>query len=102
MRKRINPHDPQFVVRAIVGILLAANVAAAVLVLFPPGGSAEDLEQQASTLQSQLTARKAALDLTRAHAAAVEKGRTEGDEFLNEYFIGSRTAFSTLLTQLEE
>jgi hypothetical protein len=101
MRKSFNLREPQTVVRGILGALVAANLVAAGLVLFPPGGSAEDLERDRITLDAQLRAARSRVDLTRLHASAVEKGRTEGDDFLNKYFLTSRTAFSTLLGQLE-
>jgi hypothetical protein len=101
MRKSFNLRGPQTMVRGVLGALLAANLIAAGLVLFPPGGSAEDLERERITLDSQLRSSRARVDLTRLHASAVEKGRAEGDDFLNKYFLTSRTAFSTLLTQLE-
>ena len=88
-------------VRALLGVLLLANLVAAGLVLFPPGGSAEELERQFVNLQSQVQARTAALEQTRQHAAAVEKGRSEGDQFLGIYFLPARTAFSTVLSDLE-
>ena len=37
---------------------------------------------------------------TTQHAAAVEKGRSEGDKFLGDYFLARRTAYSTLLAEL--
>lgn len=92
--------DPKFLVRVILGVLLVANVAAAALVLFPPGGSAEDLERQLATLQAQIGQRKVTLDRTREHAAAVEKGRAQGDKFLNDYFLVRRTAYSTMESDL--
>jgi len=98
MRKSFN--DPQFVVRVVLGVLLAANLVALGLVLFPPGGSAEELEQQVATLQSQIRPRQVAVERIREHAAAVEKGRAEGDQFLGDYFLSGRTAFSTLLGEL--
>jgi Tfp pilus assembly protein PilO len=93
--------DPQTVVRGVLGVLLLANLVAAGLVLFPPGGSAEELERERVTLESQLRSQLARLDVTRAHAAAVQKGREQGDDFLNKYFLKNRKAFSTLLTELE-
>jgi type IV pilus assembly protein PilO len=101
MRKSFNPRSPQGIVRVVLGVLVVANLVAAGFVLFPPGGSAEDLEQQRITLDAQLRAARARVDLTRLHASAVEKGRKEGDDFLNKYFLTSRTAFSTLLSQLD-
>jgi type IV pilus assembly protein PilO len=93
--------DPKLVVRIVLGILVAMNLVAAGLVLFPPGGSAEDLERQLSSLESQVQSRRAVLDRTREHAAAVQKGRAEGDRFLSDYFLASRNHMSELLTELE-
>ena len=94
--------DPKTAVRAGLGVLLAANLVAAAMVLFPIGGSAEDLTRQFADLESQLKSRKALLERTREHAAAVEKGRAEGDQFLGNYFLERRTAYSTLLSELLE
>jgi Tfp pilus assembly protein PilO len=89
-------------VRVVLGILVAANLAAAALVLFPPGGSAEDLQRKLASLQSQISSNQALLERTRQHLAAVEKGRNEGDRFLSGYFLSSRTAYSTLLGELND
>jgi type IV pilus assembly protein PilO len=94
--------NPKTVVRVVVGVLLAANLVAAAMVLFPPGGSAEELQRQATTLQAQLSANRALLEGTRKHVTAVEKGRDLGDQFLAGYFLSSRTAYSTLLSELSE
>jgi Tfp pilus assembly protein PilO len=91
----------ELVVRVILGVLLAANMVAAGLVLFPIGGSAEDLDRQLTGLQAQVTSKQALLERTRRHAEAVQLGRTEGDQFVNDYFLASRTAFSTLVGELE-
>jgi hypothetical protein len=92
--------DRRSLLRAVLGTLVVANVIAAGLVLFPPGGSAETLNRQLAALQSQSIAQQATLERSKRHAAAVERGRTEGDQFLGEYFLGSRTAFSTVLGEL--
>jgi len=101
MLKSFKIREPQTFVRAVLGVLLAANLIAAGLVLFPPGGSAEDLERQRASLLAELKARQTTLERTRQHAAAVEKGRSEGDQFMNGNFLSSRTAFSSVLSQLE-
>ena len=88
-------------VRAILGALLLANVVAAGLVLFPPGGSAEDLDRQLASLQTQVISKQALLERTQRHAQSVELGRAEGDHFVNDYFLASRTAFSTLAGELD-
>jgi hypothetical protein len=86
--------------RVVLGILLLANLVAAALVMYPPGGSADELEQQRISLEAQARTRRAQLMLTAQHAAAVEKGRAEGDNFLGDYFLARRTAYSTLLSEL--
>ncbi len=102
MRKSFNFRDPKVVMRVVLGVLGAANLVAAGLVLFPPGGSAEDLERQQATLSQQVASRQAILQQTKQHAEAVDKGRAEGDRFMGEYFLSSRTAFSTLLSDLDD
>jgi Tfp pilus assembly protein PilO len=86
--------------RIALGVLLLAAIGAAWIVMYPPGGSADELHQQLAALQSQTAARRALLASTRQHVAAVEQGRTEGDKFLNQYFLARRTAYSTLLSEL--
>ena len=81
-------------------VLSVASIVAAWIVLYPPGGSAGDLERQLAALESQTAAKRALLASTRRHVAAVEQGRAEGDKFLSEYFLARRTAYSTLLAEL--
>ena len=86
--------------RVALGVLLLATIGAAWIVMYPPGGSADDLQRQLTALQAQTAASRTLLASTRQHVAAVEQGRTEGDKFLNEYFLARRTAYSTLLSEL--
>jgi len=86
--------------RVALAVLLLATIAAAWIVMYPPGGSADDLQRQLAGLESQTAARRALLASTRQHVSAVELGRAEGDKFLNEYFLARRTAYSTLLSEL--
>ncbi len=92
--------EPKFLLRVLVGVLLAANLIAAGILLFPPGGSAEDLEKELASLQSQATTKRALLEKTRQHMAAVQLGRSEGDDFLGNYFLSRRAAPEMLLTEL--
>jgi len=89
-----------FRLRIVLGTLAAANLIAAGFVLYPPGGSAADLERQLADLQTRAVSNRALLASTRQHVGAVEKGRAEGDHFLDGYFLARRTAYSTLLTEL--
>ena len=75
--------DTKTTVRAILGVLLLANVGMAFLILFPPGGSADQLEQQLISLESRIRTDQARLNRTRALVQRIEKGREEGDQFLD-------------------
>src|SRR5258708_30172134 len=89
--------NPAHAVRIVVGGLLFFNLVAAGLVLYPPGGSAESLEAQFTSLQAQVTQKRALVERTRLHASSVEKGRSDGDKFLSEYFLPRRTAYASVL-----
>jgi len=69
-------------------------------VLFPPGGSADELERELATLQSQVAQKRALLERTRFNVTAIEKARGEGDMFLDNHFLARRTADSALLSEL--
>jgi len=86
--------------RVALGALLLATIGAAWILMYPPGGSADEVQMQLAALETQNAARSALLASTRQHVAAVELGRTEGDKFLNGYFLARRTAYSTLLSEL--
>jgi len=97
---RSQAQDLKRKIRIVLGVLLGLNVIAAGLVLFPPGGSADDLERQMTALQSQVAQKRALLERTKLNVAAVETARGEGDKFLTDYFLGRRVADSALLSEL--
>jgi type IV pilus assembly protein PilO len=92
--------QPRVVVRAAIGLLLAANLAAAVLAFHPFGGSADDLRQRARALSDQLQAGQARVAITRRLAEKVEGARRDGDQFLAQYVVDRRTASSALDAEL--
>jgi len=65
--KGVTAKDPRVVMRAIIGLLLAANLVAAVIAFKPFGGSAEDLRRQTEMQRSQLARAQANLANTRSH-----------------------------------
>ncbi len=87
-------------IRIVLGSLLALNLIAVGLLLFPPGGSADDLEREFASLQTQATQKRALLERTRLNVTAIETAREEGDQFLDSYFLARRTADSALLSEL--
>src|ERR1700730_11077677 len=94
------PPEPGAIIRLAIVVLLAANLVAFYFVLRPLGGSPEELRTQVADLRSQLRQRQGALDRTRAFAAKIEAGRSEGDEFMGDYFLPRRTAYSEILNEL--
>ncbi len=97
-----NLKKPRVFLRAIVGVLLAANLVAAAIVFKPWGGSVADLERQAASLRQQVRARQAAIDKLRGIVDKVEAARTGGDEFLNMYLMSRKTVSSALLFELDQ
>jgi len=98
---RLNLKDPRVLVRAALGVLLAANIAAALMAFKPWGGSAEDLARQQVDMQQQLTAMQARLEKTKALVAKAERARKDGDAFLAEYTVERQSTFSTIMAELE-
>ncbi len=89
-------------VRIVLGTLLGLNLIATALLVFPPGGSADDLERELASLQTQEAQKRALLERTRLNVAAIEKAREAGNQFLDQYFLPRRTADSDLLAELTE
>ncbi len=103
--KRINlllVKDPRVLMRAIIGILLAANLVAAVMAFKPFGGSADDLRHEESAASRQLAQLQARVASTRKLVGKVELARREGDDFLAKYFSDRRTTYSTLFEELDK
>src|SRR6266545_451235 len=92
--------DRRIAERIVLGALLLANLVAPWLVILPPGGSPEDLSHQLVSLQNQVAQRRAGVERTRAIVAKVEKARADGEQFLSSYFLGRRSAYSTIVSSL--
>jgi type IV pilus assembly protein PilO len=97
----LNLKDPRVLVRSALGVLVVANIVAALLAFKPWGGSAEDLARQQIDMQQQLTSMQAHLEKTKALVAKAEHARKDGDDFLAEYTTVRRAAFSTILAELQ-
>jgi type IV pilus assembly protein PilO len=98
--KSMSLRDPRIVMRAIMGVLLAANLVAAVIAFKPFGGSADDLRKQQASLSSQLRQLKTNLEKSKQHVAKIEIARTEGDEFVNKYIMEKRAAPHIMFDEL--
>lgn len=93
-------NNPGAIIRLVVLVLLAANLVAAYLVIRPIGGSPEELTQQLADLRTQQRQRQGSLDRTKKLVQKIEAGRGEGDEFMDDYFLPRRTAYSTVVAEL--
>jgi type IV pilus assembly protein PilO len=92
--------DPRVVMRAILGLLLAANLVMAVVAFKPFGGSADDLRREQASLQQQLTGLKAQVARSKRLVEKVETARTAGDGFLQKYVTEKRVVTSTIQEEL--
>lgn len=97
---KLNIKDPRVVMRAVLGVLLLANMVAAVILIKPFGGSAEDLQRQQRQLDSQLSQMQKRLAETRKLVDKVQGARDAGDRFLGSFFMDEPTTSSYILQEL--
>ena len=104
MRKSFNIswNNPVSVARLVLGVLLVLNLVAAYFLIWPPGGSPDELRTQVRDLTSQLRQKRAALDRTRALVAKIQSGRKQGDAFMTQFFLPRRIANSIILGELTD
>ncbi len=97
---RIAWREPRVIMRILLGLLVTANLAAALVALRPWGGSVEDLARQRAQLDSQLRAGKTRLQRTRLIAEKLETARKQDDDFAAKYIMDRRTTFSNMMSEL--
>lgn len=96
----LKKNDPRTTARIGLGVLLLCNLVAGWFVYSPIGGSAEEMETRLMDLRKQVSTKQAVLKRSKELAAKVDKGRTQGDEFLGRYFLSRPTTYSTLVGEL--
>jgi hypothetical protein len=96
------PNNPRALIRLGLGALAVANLVALYFVIRPPGGSTQELAQQALDMRSAIRQQQGVLDRTRLLASKIESGRGEGDKFMGNYFLPRRTAYSTIMAELND
>jgi hypothetical protein len=94
--------NPRTLIRVGLGALAAANLIALYFVIRPIGGSAQELAAQALEMHSAIRQQQGVLDRTRLLAGKIESGRGEGDQFMGHYFLPRRTAYSTIMSELND
>ncbi len=96
----LNVKDPRVLMRGIIGLLLAANVAMAIIAFKPFGGSADDLRRQQQFLNAQLTRAQQQLAASKRLVDKVQQARSEGDSFLGKYFTDTQSTGALILSEL--
>jgi Tfp pilus assembly protein PilO len=92
--------DPRVVMRATIGVLLAANLIAAFTALRPVGGSAEQLEMEVARGKDQIVQKQVAIKRLQFLASKIEQAKSAGDHFMDTYFMSRRTTSSTIMEEL--
>ncbi len=90
--------DPRVVMRLVIGVLLMANLAAAVIAFDPFGGPGPREEQ--ATLGQQLATLSKRVAANRQLVDKVEGARKEGDQFVEKYVTDNRVLSSTIREEL--
>src|ERR1700678_1984821 len=96
------PNNPRALIRLGLGILAAANLVALYFVIRPIGGSAQELAQQSLDMNSAIRQQQGVLDRTRLLTSKIQSGRGEGDKFMVDFFLPRRTAYSTIMAELND
>jgi type IV pilus assembly protein PilO len=92
--------DPRMAVRAVLGVLLLANLVTAVIAFKPFGGGADDLRRDRDVLRQQLAQLKIQVAKNRKLVEKIETARSQGDQFLAKYFTQRRVVTSTIQGEL--
>lgn len=94
--------DPRILVRAALGVLLAANVVAALILFKPWAASVDEMGRQLSQLRLQTQQKQTSVERLKSLAKKAVRARQEGDQFMKQYFLDRRTAASTIVGELKD
>ena len=100
--KNLNFRDPRILMRLILGVLLLANLVAFYFVIFPLGGSPEELDEQLKTLQERASGQRKSLDRLRVVTAKVEGAGRQASDFELANFTDRRVVYSTLVNEITQ
>jgi hypothetical protein len=98
--KGVRLKDPKVAARVVLGGLLLANLAAAVVAFHPLGGSAEDVLREEQDLRAKLLELQVRNTRAKALVDKVQQARSEGDQFLGKYVTDVRTMALTIEEEL--
>lgn len=92
--------DPRTTAQIILGLLLVANIGMAIVAFRPWAETPAQLARSLVNLRKDSIQNKAKIEDLKVKVARAEKARQEGDQFIEKYFLGRRTAASTLATEV--
>src|ERR1017187_1595952 len=92
--------DPRVAMRAVLGVLLLANLVTAVIAFKPFGGGADDLRRDRNVLRQQLAQLKIQVAKNGKLVEKIETARSQGDQFLAKFFTQRRVVTSTIQGEL--
>jgi Tfp pilus assembly protein PilO len=92
--------EPRFLLRGIMGVLLAANLVAVVIAFKPFGGSADDLQREEAALNQQLSGLRDHVAKGKQLVAKLQNARKDTDQFMAKYVTDELRGASTLLDEL--
>lgn len=93
---KLNLRDQKTMVRAGLGVLTLANLAAAFFVYKTPGGTLDELESEIINARRQVVEKQRSIDRLKKLVTHTEQARQAGDEFLATYFLPRKHAYSLL------
>ena len=100
LKLKVTVRDPRVLMRALIGVLVAANLAAAIVAFKPFGGSADDLRREQESLSRKLSQAQTRLQFSKHMTEKVQTARSQGDDFLTKYFMDEPTTSAEILNEL--
>jgi hypothetical protein len=94
--------EPRVLIRIALGLLLAANLAAAGYAFNLFGPSPEVLNQTLVAAEARLQADQARLVRSRVLTSNIGRGKAESDTFLANYFSARRNTYSIIDSEINE
>jgi type IV pilus assembly protein PilO len=94
--------EPKTLVRIGLGVLLAANLVAAVFAFHLVGASPEGISNELVASRLQLLAAQTRLNRGKTLSGRIDKGRDETVAFLNTYLTTRRHTYSTIISEITE
>ncbi|HTA47481.1 MAG TPA: GspMb/PilO family protein [Bryobacteraceae bacterium] len=94
--------EPRTLVRIGLGLLLAANLVAAAFAFHLIGSSPQALKQELAAARAQSQAEQTRLKRSRLLTSNIDKGKSESERFLANYFTSRRYTYSTIVNEINQ